>query len=41
MDLGCPTLELFNHSCNGNADTVKKIPLGSQTIGVPSYMLLY
>ena len=40
MDLGCPTLELFHPSCYGNADTVK-IPLGCQTIGISSYMLLY
>ena len=42
MDLGCPTLELFNHNCYGNADTVNKnSPWLSDYISVPSYMLLY
>ena len=42
MDLGCPTLDLFNPNNYGNANTVKKIPHWlSDYIGVPSYMLLY
>ena len=41
MDLGCPTLKLFNHGCYGNADAVKKSPWLSDYNCISSYMLLY
>ena len=41
MDMGCPTLELFNPSYYGDANTIKKFPLALRLYSVPSYMLLY